>query len=325
MNRFVASIAAVLVGWTTGHALAQADPARGFPERPVRMVVPFGAGGGTDTIARVIAAKMGESFGQSVIVENKPGAQGIIASEFVRKAPPDGYTILIATSGPMAANAAIHSKLPYQPLRDFTPVTMIGSYPVIMVVNSSLPVNSVQELIAYARARPDKVNYGSSGSLGQLVSELFNQQAGTRFQYIPYKSSGDFVGALLANEVTMALSDTPPVSGQVRAGKLRALAITSASRHHAWPDVPTMAEAGLPDFVVEFWNGFFVPVRTPAPIVHRLHAETARVTALPDVRERLNGLGVDPSALPGEEFAKIIAADIARWTAVAKAANIKAD
>jgi tripartite-type tricarboxylate transporter receptor subunit TctC len=325
MNRFVASIAAVLFGWNAGHALAQADAARGFPERPVRMVVPFGAGGGTDTIARVIAGKMGESFGHPVIVENKPGAQGIIACEFVRTAAPDGYTILIATSGPMAANAAIRSKLPYHPLRDFIPVTMIGTYTLVMVVNSSLPVNSVQELIAYAKALPDKVNYGSSGSLGQLVSELFNQQAGTRFQYIPYKSSGDFVGALLSNEVTMALSDTPPVSGQVRAGKLRALAITSASRHHAWPDVPTMVEAGLPDFVVEFWNGFFVPVRTTAPIVHRLHAEIARVIALPDVRERLNGLGVDPSAMPGEAFAKIVAADIARWTAVARAANIKAD
>jgi tripartite-type tricarboxylate transporter receptor subunit TctC len=202
---------------------------------------------------------------------------------------------------------------------------MIGSYPVIMVVNASLPVRSVQELIAYAKARPDGVNYASSGSLGQLVSELFNQQAGTRFQYVPYKSSGDFVAALLSNEVTMALSDTPPVSGQVRAGKLRALAITSASRHPAWPGVPTMVEAGLPDFVVVFWNGFFVPVRTPAPIVQRLHGEIARVVALAEVRERLNGLGVDPSAMRGEEFAKIIAADIARWTAVAKAAGIKAE
>jgi tripartite-type tricarboxylate transporter receptor subunit TctC len=325
MKRSVVLFAAALFVWTTGHALAQTDAARNFPERPVRIVVPFGAGGGTDTIARVIAAKMSESFGHQVLVENRPGAQGVVASEFVRKAAPDGYTILIATSGPMAANAAIHSKLPYHPLRDFTPVTMIGTYPVIMVVNSSLPVNSVQELIAYAKARPDKVNYGSSGSLGQLVSELFNQQAGTRFQYIPYKSSGDFVGALRSNEVTMALSDTPPVSGQVRAGKLRALAITSASRHHAWPDVPTMAEAGLPDFVVEFWNGFFVPVRTPAPIVHKLHAEIARVIALTDVRGRLNGLGVDPAAMSGEEFAKVIAADITRWTAVARAAHIKAD
>jgi tripartite-type tricarboxylate transporter receptor subunit TctC len=325
VNRLIPLVAAAVIGGASATALAQPDAARGFPDRPVRIVVPFGAGGGTDTIARVIAGKMGESLGQQVIVENKPGAQGIIASEFVRKAAPDGHTMLIATSGPMAANAAIHSKLPYHPLRDFAPVTMIGSYPVIMVVNSSLPVDSVPALIAYAKARPDTVNYGSSGSLGQLVSELFNQQAGTRFQYVPYKSSGDFVGALLSNEVTMALSDTPPVSGQVRAGRLRALAITSANRHHAWPDVPTMAEAGLPDFVVEFWNGFFVPVRTPAPIVLRLHAEVARVVALPDVRERLGGLGVDPSAMPGDEFARVIAADIARWTAVAKTANIKAD
>jgi tripartite-type tricarboxylate transporter receptor subunit TctC len=325
MNRLLLLLAVVLSVWTAGDTLAQVDTGRAYPARPIRIIVPFGAAGGTDTIARFIAGKMGESFGQPVIVENKPGAQGIIAAELVRKAAPDGYTILIATSGPMAANAAIHSKLPYHPLRDFTPVTMIGSYPLIMVVNSSLPASSVQELIAYAKARPDKVNYGSSGSLGQLVSELFNQQAGTSFQYIPYKSSGDFIGAVLSNQVTMALSDTPPVSGHVRAGKLRALAITSATRHREWPDVPTMAEAGLPDFVVEFWNGFFVPASTPAPVVRRLHEEVARIVALPDVRARLNALGVDPSAMPGEQFAKIIAAEIARWTAVARAANIKAN
>jgi tripartite-type tricarboxylate transporter receptor subunit TctC len=318
-------LTAVLFAWAGTDALAQADPAGGYPERAVRIVVPFGAGGGTDTIARVIAAKLRESFGQPVLVENKPGAQGIIAAESVRNAPPDGYAILLATAGPMAANAAIYSKLPYHPLRDFIPVAMIGTYPLIMVVNSSLPVGSVQELIGYAKARPDKVNYGTSGSLGQLVSELFNQQAGTRFQYIPYKSSGDFVTALLANEVTMALSDTPPVSSQVRAGKLRALAITSAGRHPGWPDVPTMAEAGVADFVVEFWNGLFVPARTPAQVVRRLYSGIARAVAQPDLRERLNGLGVDPAAMPGEEFARIIAADIARWTAVARAANIKAD
>ena len=325
MKRLVVPIATVLLGSVSVHAFAQADAARGFPERPLRIVVPFGAGGGTDTIARVIAAKTGDSFGQPVIVENRPGAQGIVASEFVRKAAPDGYTILIATSGPMAANVAIRLEPAVSPPARFHSRHDDRNVCPTMVVNSSLPVNSVQELIAYAKARPDKVNYGSSGSLGQLASELFNQQAGTRFQYIPYKSSGDFVAALLSNEVTMALSDTPPISGPIRAGKLRALAITSASRHHAWPDVPTMAEAGLPDFVVEFWNGFFVPVRTPAPIVHKLHAEFSRVIALTDVRERLDGLGVDPSAMPGEEFARVIAADIARWTAVARAANIKAD
>jgi len=325
MSRFVFLFTAVLFISVSGHTLAQSDPAAGYPERPVRIVVPFGAGGGTDTIARVVAAKLRESSGQPIIVENKPGAQGIIAAESVRNAPPDGYTVLLGTAGPMAANAAIYSKLPYHPLRDFVPVAMIGTYPVIMVVNSSLPVSSVQELIAHAKARPDKVNYGTSGSLGQLVSELFNQQAGTRFQYIPYKSSGDFVTALLANEVTMALSDTPPISGHVRAGKLRALAITSAKRHHAWPEVPTMAEAGVPDFVVEFWNGLFVPARTSEQVVHRLYTQVSHAVATPEVRERLNGLGIDPVAVRGEEFAKIVAADIARWTAVARAANIKAD
>jgi tripartite-type tricarboxylate transporter receptor subunit TctC len=325
MSRFLLLLEVVLFACAGTDALAQADRAGGYPERAVRMVVPFGAGGGTDTIARVMAATLRESLGQPVIVENKPGAQGIIAAESVRNAPPDGYTVLLGTAGPMAANAAIYSKLPYHPLRDFIPVALIGTYPVIMVVNSSLPVSSVQELIGYAKARPDKVNYGTSGSVGQLVSEMFNQQAGTRFQYIPYKSSGDFVTALLANEVTMALSDTPPVSSQVRAGKLRALAITSPRRHHAWPDVPTMTEAGVSDFVVEFWNGLFVPARTPAQVVHRLYAEIARAAALPEVRERLNGLGIDPAAMPGEEFAGIVAADIARWTAVARAANIKAD
>jgi tripartite-type tricarboxylate transporter receptor subunit TctC len=325
MRRFLVLLAAVMFAFTTGDSLAQTDGARGFPERPLRIIVPFGAAGGTTTVARVIAAKMSESFGQPVIVESKPGAQGIIASELVRKAAPDGYTILIGTSGPIAVNPAIYSNLPYHPLRDFVPVAMIGSYPLILVVNASLPVKSVQELIEYAKARPDKVNYGSTGAISQLASEYFNQRAATKFLHIPYKSSGDFVNAVLANEVTFVFSDTPPLSAHVRAGKLRTLAVASASRHRAWPDVPTMAEAGLPDFVVEPWNGFFVPVGTPPPIVHKLYAEVARVIALPDVRDRLEALGIDPTGMPGEAFAKVIATDIARWTAVARTANIKAD
>ena len=325
MKRFAASIAAVVLGSASAHALAQADAARAFPERPVKIVVPFGQAGGTTVVARVLAAKMAESLGQQVIVENKPGAQGIIASEFVRKAAPDGYTILIGTIGPIAVNPAVYPNLPYQPLRDFAPVAMIGTYPLILVVNGSLPVRSVQELIEYAKARPNSINYGATGAISQLASEYFNLQAGTRFLHIPYKSSGDFVNAVLSNEVTFVFSDTPPLSGHVRAGKLRALAITTASRHLAWPDVPTMAEAGVSDFVVEPWSGFFLPAGTPARIVDRLYAETARVIAMPDVRERLEGLGIDPSVLPGEEFAKLIAAEIARWTAVARAANIKVD
>ena len=325
MNRFVSLIAAVLMGSTAGEALAQADAASTFPARPVRLVVPFGPAGGITTVARVVATKMSESFGHPVIVENKPGAQGIIACEFVQKAAPDGYTILVGTNGPMSINPALYPKLAYQPLRDFTPVAMIGSFPYVLVVNSSLPVKTVQELIAYAKARPDSVNYGAAGALGQLVTEYFNQQTGTTFLHIPYKSGGDYISALLANEITIVFAIPPEVLGHVRTGRLRALAIASAKRHRGWPDVPTMPEAGLPNIVIEIWSGLFVPAATPSPIVRRLQEEVERIVALPDVRERLDGLGTDPSGMPGREFAKIVAADIARWTAVARTANIKAD
>lgn len=325
MNRFLPLVASALLGLAAAPTPAQSDAARGFPDRPLRIVVPFGAAGGTTAVARVIAAKASESMGQPVIVEPKPGAQGIVAVEFVRKAAPDGYTILIGTVGPIAVNPAIYANLPYQPLRDLTPVTLIGTYPLLLVVNASLPVRSVRELIAYATARPDKVNYGATGAISQLMSEHFNQRTGTRFVHIPYKSSGDFVTAVLANEVTMVFSDIPPLSGHVQAGKLRALAITSTGRHRAWPDVPTMAEAGVSEFVFELWNGFLVPGGTPAPIVARLHAEFARAIAAPDARERLEALGIDPVGMAGDEFGKVIAADIARFGAVAKAANVKAD
>lgn len=325
MARLLPLVAAVLLGSTGTPVLAQSDAARGFPDRPVRIVVPFGAAGGTTAVARVVAAKASESLGQPVIVEPKPGAQGIVAAEFVRKATPDGYTILIGTVGPIAVNPAIYPNLPYQPLRDFTPVTLIGTYPLLLVVNASLPVKSVQELVEYARARPDKVNYGATGAISQLMSEHFNQRTGTRFVHIPYKSSGDFVTAALANEVTMVFSDIPPLAGHVQAGKLRALAITSAGRYRAWPDVPTMGEAGVSDFVFELWNGFLVPSGTPGPVVGRLHAEFARAIAAPDTRERLEALGIDPAGMAGEAFGRMIAADIARFGAVAKAANVKAE
>ena len=325
MNRFLLLAAAALFGWTGTHALAQADAARALPDRPVRMVVPFGAAGVTTAVARVVAAKLGEFLGQPVIVESKPGAQGIIACEFVQKSPPDGLTVLVGASGPMAANPAIHPKLPYDPVRDFAPVALIGTSAYILVVNSSLPVRSVQELIAYARARPDGVNHAASGSMGQLVSEYFNQQAGTRFAHVPYKSGGEAMNALLANEVTIVFSDPSQIPGQLRAGKLHALAITSASRHRSWPDVPTMAEAGLPRFAFDVWVGLFVPARTPAATVRRLHDETVRTLGLPDVRGRLEAFGFEPSGIGEEQFAQFLAADIARLTAVARAANIRAE
>ncbi|MSQ21418.1 MAG: tripartite tricarboxylate transporter substrate binding protein [Betaproteobacteria bacterium] len=314
----------------TGFALAMVAASTGmaqqaaYPSKPSRMVIPFGPGGGNDIVARVLSAKLSDSFGQPVIVDNKPGAQGIIAAEAVKTAVPDGYTMLMGPSGVMSANVATHDKLPYAPLKDFVPVLMIGSFPLILVVNVNHPARTVQELVAYAKANPAKVNYGSTTALFQLTSELFNQKTSTNFVHIPYKSSGEFVNAVLSGEITIAFSDPPPAAAHLKSGRLRALGVTAATRHPSWPDVPTMAEAGVPDMAFSVWMGLFVPAGTPAAAMSRLRDDVTRILAMTDVRERFAGLGVDPSGMGTEAFTKIIADDIARWTAVAKTGNIKA-
>jgi tripartite-type tricarboxylate transporter receptor subunit TctC len=318
------AVVSLLVALLAHHAIAQTEAAK-FPNKPMRIVIPFGPGGGNDIVARLLAVKLGESLGQPVVVDNKPGGQGAIAAEFVMKSAPDGHVVLMGPSGVMTANPAIHTKLPYSTMRDFMAVTMIGSFPLILVVNASMPVKSVQELIEYAKTRPDKMNYGSTTALFQLTSELFNQKVGTKFQHIPYKSSGDFVNAILSGEITMAFADPPPASGHIKAGKLRALGVTAAQRLPAFPDVPTMAEAGVADMVIPVWMGMFLPIGAPAPIALKLRDEIVRVLAAADVRERFAGLGVDPSGMTGEEFGRIVAADIARWAAVVKSAGLKAD
>ena len=296
-----------------------------YPNKPIRLLVGYSAGGGNDIIARVVAGKMGEGLGQSVIIENRPGAQSIIAAELVAKAAPDGYTILMGPSGPMTMNPATYSKLPYSPLKDFVPISIICQFPLIVGVAASGPLKSVKDLIAYARANPDKSNYAASAAPFQLASELLNQRTGVKFAYIPYKGSGDSVNAVVGGQVTMTISDPAPIMGPIKAGTIRPLAVTSSQRHWSLPDVPTLNEMGVPDMDVSIWTGFVAPAATPMPIVRRLQQEVARVVCLPDIKERLNGMGLDPVGNTSEEFAKIIAADIARWTAVAKAANIKAD
>jgi tripartite-type tricarboxylate transporter receptor subunit TctC len=299
--------------------------AQAFPSKPLRLVIPFTTGGGNDIVARIVAAKMSDGLGQPVVVENRPGAQGIIAVENVAKSAPDGHSILMGPSGPMSINPAIYAKLPYNTLRDFQPISMIGSFPLILVVNPSTSVRSVKDLVEFARANPSKINYGSTAATFQLSSELFNLQTGTRFQHIPYKGSGDMVNAVMSGEITMALADPPPSAGPLKGGKIRGLAITASARHPSWPDLPTLAEAGVPGMDITIWMGLFVPTGTPAAIVTRLHQELVRVLALPDVRERMAGLGVDPSGMSPEEFTKRVAADIARWTRVAREANVKAE
>ena len=306
-------------------AWAQDDAAKNYPAKPVRIIVGYAAGGGNDIIARVVSTRMSEGLGQPVIIENKPGAQSIIAAEYVARAAPDGYTVFMGATGPMSMNPGIYSKLPYSPLKDFVPVSMIGSFPLILVVNPSLPVRSVKDLLAYARSKPNEVFYGASATPFQLAAELLNQKAGTKFAYVPYKGSNESVNAVMAGQVTMTIADPPPVTGPLKGGRVRALAVTSAARHPAWPDLPTMAESGLPEIDVMLWTGFFLPAATPPAIVKRLQEEVARVVKLPDIRERLAAMGIDPSGNSSDEFGRIVAADIAKWTAVAKAANVKAD
>ncbi|HKA44514.1 MAG TPA: tripartite tricarboxylate transporter substrate binding protein [Burkholderiales bacterium] len=306
-------------------ANAQQDAAKDFPNKPVRIIVGFAAGGGNDIIVRVLAPRLTEALGQSVIIDNRPGAAGMIAAELGAKATPDGYTLFMGPIGTMAMNPAIYSKLPYSPLQDFAQITMIGSFPLLLVVHPSLGAKSVKELVAFSKTSPEKSNYASSAAPFQLSSELFNQKTGARFTHIPYKSSGESVSAVIGGQVTFTIADPPPVVGQLKAGRVRALAVTSAARHPSWPDLPTMAEAGIPGIEVTLWTGFHAPARTPTAVVKRLHAVMARVIHLPDSVERLAGMAIDPVGNTPEEFRRIIAADIAKWTAVAKAANIKAD
>lgn len=323
-RRFAFAVLACAPLLSAPAAFAQDDAARGFPAKPIRIIVGYTAGGGNDIIARLVGAKMAEGLGQQVVIENRPGAGSIIAAEMVAKATPDGYTLVMSPTGPFTINPAIYDKLPYSPTRDFVPISIVGTFPLILAVSASQPIKSVRELIEFAKTRPAQANYASSAAPFQLAAELFNIRTGTRFAHIPYKGSGDSVNAVVSGEVTMTISDTIPIAGPLRSGKLRALAITSASRHPGFPDIPTMAESGVTDMEITIFTGFAAPAGTPMPIVRRLQEEIARVVRLPDVRERLVALGIDPSTNTSEEYARLIQTDIARWTAVARSANIKA-
>jgi tripartite-type tricarboxylate transporter receptor subunit TctC len=260
-----------------------------------------------------------------VIVENKPGAQSIIAAEAAARAAPDGYTVFMGPSGPMTINPATYSKLSYSPTRDFAPISMICDFPLIVTVDAALPIHDIKGLVAYVKANPGKSNYASSAGIFQIATELFKQKTGTAIEMIPYKSSGESVNALVAHQVMLTIVDPPPAAGPLKAGTLRGLAVTSASRHPSWPELPTMAEAGVPDMEVPVWTAFFAPAHTPAAIVARLQKEVARTVQTPKVKEVFAGMGLRPIGGTSEELAKRVAADIEKWTAVARAANIKND
>src|SRR3979490_1002116 len=271
-------------------ASAQEDPSK-YPTRPIHIIVGFSAGGGNDIIARIFGQKLSESFGQPVIIENKPGGGAIVATEYVAKSAPDGYTLLVGASG-MAINPAVYAKLPYDSVRDFVTVSELASFPPLLIVNPSSPIKSVDELVAYAKANPDKTNYSSSSAAFQLATELFKQKTGAPMQEIPYKGANDSVMAVISGQVTATIADAGPVSGQIKGGQVRALAIAAPNRMEDFPDVPTMKEAGA-DVDAVLWSGIFVPKATPPAVVKKLEIEFMRIARLPDVIARLRPLGIE--------------------------------
>jgi tripartite-type tricarboxylate transporter receptor subunit TctC len=323
-SRYVSTIACLgLLAFAAGAivpVIAQEDAAK-YPTKPIHIVVGFAAGGGNDIIARVFGQKLSESLGQPVIVDNKPGGGAIVATEFVAKSPPDGYTLLMSASG-LSINPAVYAKLPYDAVNDFVAVSELGSFPLIMIVNASSPIKSVAELVAYAKANPDRMNYGSSSASFQLVTELFKQKTGAPMQAIPYKSANESVLAVISGQVTTTIADAGPVISQVKSGNARALAVATPRRIEDLPDVPTLKEEGV-DVDAVLWSGIFVPKATPAAIVSKLESELMRIANLPDVIARLKPLGINTVGNSSEQFAKILADDIARWGEVARTAKIR--
>jgi tripartite-type tricarboxylate transporter receptor subunit TctC len=299
--------------------------AQSWPEKPIRLVIGYAPGGGNDLIARIVATKLQEKFGKPVIVDNRPGAQSIVAAELVAKASPDGYTLLVAPSGPMTVNPAVYSRLPYDPAKDFIPVSLLADFPLLLVVGADQPIRTVRELVEYGRAHPKLANYASAGTAFQLACELFNQRTGSKFQYIPYKGSGEMAQAVMTGQVLMTIADSGPLSGPLRGGKLRALAITTAARSDAFPNVPTMAEAGIADMEISLWTGIVAPAGTPADIVAHLGEAIADTLALPPVQHAMETISVKPRPSTSNEFRSLIAQDTERWRAVATTANIKLD
>ena len=262
-------------------------------------------------------------LGQPVIVENKPGAQSIVAAEMVAKAPPDGYTLLVAPSGPLTINPAVYAKLPYDPVKDFAPLSLLAEFPLLLIVGGEQPVKSVKELVEYGRANPKLANYASSATPFQLAAELFNQRTDSKFQHIPFRGSGDMAQAVMSGQVLMAFADSGPIVGPLKAGKLRALGITTARRPPDFPDVPTMAESGVSDMEISLWTGLVAPAGTPAEVQAMLQDAVVDTLEMPVVKEAMDAISVDARGTSSKEFAEIIVRDIARWKAVAAKANIK--
>ena len=315
----IAGAIILATSWTCGAAGAD------YPDKPIRMVVPWSPGGGSDVSGRIVAAKLTEALRQQVVVDNRPGAAGNIGTAITAKAAADGYTVLLADTG-FSTGISLYDRPGYDPIKDFAPVSLAAITPIVAVVHPAVPVTSIKELIALAKAQPGKLNCGSGGTGGSvhLAMEMFQLETGTKFTHVPYKGSGPAVIDLAAGIVQVMFSTAPPVMPMIKAGKIRAIGVASSTRSVFFPDVPTAKEAGVSDFVADNWYGVLVPTGTPKAVIDRLHREIVKTVVMPDARERLAGAGLEVrTSKSPQEFGAFVQNDVARWARVIKRANIK--
>jgi tripartite-type tricarboxylate transporter receptor subunit TctC len=318
----VKRMAVAAVALAAAHAIAQT-----YPVKPIRVVVPFPPGGAVDFYARVVQQPLSEMLGQPVVIDNKTGASGMIGAESVAKAAPDGYTLLLGNIASLATNVGVYPKMPYDPMKDFTPIVRTVDVNYVLVVHPSLPVKTVPELIAYAKANPGKLSYGSagSGSLPHLGTELFKAQTGIDMVHVPYKGGGPMVTDLLGGNVQMVIADQANLMPHVATGKLRALAVATPKRSPNAPDLPTIAETGVTGFEATAWQGLVGPAGMPSDVVKRLNEAFNKVMAMPAIREKLIGGGLDPVGGTPEQFGRFIGSEIGKWSKIAKDVGAKAE
>ena len=321
--RFLLFVAASLLAGLVGPAFAQAD----YPNRPVRLIIPFPPGGSNDVVGRVIAQHLGESLGKQIIVDNRAGAGGVIGTEHVAKSPPDGYTLLLGSISGLAVAMSLYPNRGYDSLRDFAPVTQAVTVTNILVVSPTLPARTVNDVLALARAKPGALNYASSGNgtVTHLAGELFKTLGRVNIVHVPFKGGAPALTALMSGEVQMSYENSLIVVPHIKAGKLHALAVTGVQRSKLMPELPTIAEGGLPGYAASGWYGFVVPAAVSKEIVGRLNADIARILRMPDVVERLSGQGAEPVGGTAEQFGAFIRSEIEKWTGLVKTANMKAD
>jgi tripartite-type tricarboxylate transporter receptor subunit TctC len=315
---------AVALAVIAGSVPAQAqDDAASFPNKPIRVIVPFAAGGGNDIFARLVGNKLSEILGQQLVIENRPAAGGRPAAEFVSNQPADGYTLFVGASGVMSIASAVYPKLAYHPTKSFTPLSMIANFPLILVSPVENPAKTVTELVAFAKANPDKSNYGTTSPAFTISTELLKLKTGMPGVAIPLKSSNEMILCVMQQQCLLSISDGPPAIPQINGGKVRALAVTGSERSPQLPNVPSMAEAGLPEVNTKLWSGFFAPAKTPPAIAAKLEAALRKAIVDPDVSAKLREMAVTPGGIASADFRKMIDADIQNYVSVVKAANLK--